>query len=334
MDNLTHTLTGIALARAAGPRLGPYGVAIMTLAANAPDVDIVTRLLSTTLYLKHHRGITHGFVIAPLLAAVVALLFLAGHKLARSKRPFQFGRAFLVALFGIFVAHLALDLPTSYGTRVLLPFSNRWLAADFVPIVDVWLLVMLAASLTLPWMFGLINAEIGARKGSGRGAAIFVIAFLLLWFGFRGTMHSRAIALLESHTYTGRQPARIGAFASFTNPFRWQGVVETSETWEMIDVPVLDEFDPTRMRTYYKPEASPALDAARRSGTAQVFLDFARFPYTYVEQTENGHFVVMRDLRFEFGVNGRRGFVTTIRLDGNLRPLEEKFQFAPPPGVR
>src|SRR5207248_1001864 len=49
------------------------------------------------------------------------------------------------------VLHVLMDLPTSYGTRLLSPFDWRWFAIDLMPIVDIYLLIALAAGL----VFGL-----------------------------------------------------------------------------------------------------------------------------------------------------------------------------------
>lgn len=334
MDNLTHTLLGLALSRAGGKRLGPYATGILMMACNAPDVDAISRLDSTATYLQWHRGITHSFVAAPVLAAVVVGIFLLGRKIARSTRPFRAGPAFLVALVGVVFGHLLMDWTTSYGTRLLLPFSGRWLSWGAIPIVDLWLLLALVAGLTIPFLFRLISEEIGAPGSPRRGGALFALAFLLAWFGFRGLCHARAIAVLDSYTYNGREPRRVDAFANLANPFRWQGVVETAETWEMIEVNLLEEFDATVARTYYAPEPSPALEAARGTRTARIFLDFARFPYSYVEQTADGYEVVLRDLRFEYNVAGRKGFVAQVRLTRDLAVAGEEFHFRSSKPVR
>lgn len=334
MDNVTHTLLGLTLARAGGERFGPYAAGVLVVAVNSPDIDIVSRVSSTANYLAHHRGITHSLAAAPVLALAVIGLFFLGHRAVRSSRPFQPARAFLVALGGILFGHLFMDWTTNYGTRLLLPFSSRWLAWDAVPIIDVWILLALVGGLTLPLLFRMISEEIGARRSSGRGAAVAVLILLVVWIGFRGLCHARALAVMESHTYAGRLPQRISAFATLSNPLRWRGVVETSETWEMLELNLLEDFDPTSSKTYHPPEESPALEVARRARTAQIFLDFARFPYSYVEHTDNGYEVVMRDLRFEVVVAARKGFVATIRLTPQLGIAGEEFQFTPSRPVR
>ena len=43
--------------------------------------------------------------------------------------------------------HVLMDLPTAYGTRLFSPFDWHWYAIDLMPIVDVYLLIALAAGL-------------------------------------------------------------------------------------------------------------------------------------------------------------------------------------------
>ena len=334
MDNLTHTLLAITLARAGGKRLGPHATGLLVAAGNVPDIDAVALLDSTVTYLDWHRGITHSLAASPLVALAVVGGFVLGRKLTRSHRPFGVGRAFLVAWFGVVFGHLLLDWSTNYGTRLLLPFSDHRLSWGAVPIVDLWLWLVLAAALTLPSLFRLISEEIGAPHTGGWGAAWFAVAFLLAWFGFRGLCHARALAVLDAHVYKGLEPRQVGVLADFGNPFRWNGVVETAETWEVVKVNLLEEFDPRRSRTYYPPESSLPLEAAHQSRTGKIFLNFARFPYSYVEPTERGYEVVLRDLRFEPAFSGRKGFVARIVLDQDLTVIREQFQFRPSEAVR
>ena len=334
VDNLTHTLVAITLARAGGKQLGPHATGLLVAAANVPDIDSVALLGSTVTYLDWHRGITHSLAASPLVALVVVGVFVLGRKLTRSHRPFGVGRAFLVAWFGVLFGHLLLDWCTNYGTRLLLPFSDRGLSWGAVPIVDPWLWLVLAVALALPSLFRLISEEIGAPRTGGRGAAWFAVAFLLAWFGVRGLCHARALAVLDAHIYDGLEPREVGVLADFVNPFRWHGVVETAEAWEVVEVNLREEFDLRRSRTYYPPEPSPPLEAARQSRTGQIFLNFARFPYSYVEPTERGYEVVLRDLRFEPAFSGRKGFVARIVLDQDLTVLREQFQFRPTGPIR
>ena len=65
MDNVTHTLTAVLLARAGLGKLVPGGTAVLMLASNLPDADSVVGLLGGPLaYLEYHRHLTHALVAA------------------------------------------------------------------------------------------------------------------------------------------------------------------------------------------------------------------------------------------------------------------------------
>ena len=64
MDNLTHSLFGLTLARTPLGRAGRGTTAALLLASNAPDIDIVVTAGGSANYLAYHRGPTHGPLVA------------------------------------------------------------------------------------------------------------------------------------------------------------------------------------------------------------------------------------------------------------------------------
>src|SRR5579883_36362 len=84
MDNLTHSLTGVALARAGLNRWSPHAIWLLLLSANAPDADIVYASHGAFSYFEHHRGYSHSLLAIPIWAAVVVLLVAA---VSRQKLP-------------------------------------------------------------------------------------------------------------------------------------------------------------------------------------------------------------------------------------------------------
>lgn len=338
MDNLTHTLTGVMLSRAGLNRLAPRATLTLLLAANAPDIDVVTRAWGSLAYLRHHRGLTHAVVAAPVLAAlVVALVWLLSR---RSGEDFSWGRSYLIALAGV-ASNVLMDFTNTYGVRPWLPLSNTWYSWDISFIIDVWLWVALLACLAVPAVGRLISGEIGARPGSGRGAAVFALLFILAWWGARDLFHRRALALLDAHVYglnpaayadsdaarqrPGASPLRVAAFPSPTNPLMWRGFVETEGFYQILPVNVLQPLDPTSGKIFYKPEATPALEAALRTRTASQFTAFARYMFSTVDHREDGYQVVLTDFRFR--EERRAAFVATIVLDRDLRVIREDFSF-------
>src|ERR1700730_11835024 len=60
MDNLTHTLFALTLARTPLGRAGRGTTATLVLASNAPDLDVVAPAHGAPSYLAWRRGPTHG----------------------------------------------------------------------------------------------------------------------------------------------------------------------------------------------------------------------------------------------------------------------------------
>src|SRR5437870_349432 len=72
MDNITHSLVGLALAETGLKRTTPLATATLIMGANLPDIDIVTGLVGHLFYLEHHRGITHSLIAVPILSLLLA----------------------------------------------------------------------------------------------------------------------------------------------------------------------------------------------------------------------------------------------------------------------
>ena len=87
--------------------------------------------------------------------------------------------AYVLSLIGV-ASHLLLDWTNAYGVRFLLPFSSRWFHLDLNNIVDLWIWGVLAVACIGPLLGRLVSSEIGARSGSGRGLAIFALAFFVM----------------------------------------------------------------------------------------------------------------------------------------------------------
>jgi inner membrane protein len=220
-----------------------------------------------------------------------------------------------------------MDFTNSYGVRPFLPFSARWYAWDIMFIFDPLLLVLLCFGLGLPALLRLVSEEMGARKSRPAWGAVFSLCALLCLWGLRDLAHRRALGFLEGHTYFEEDPLRVGAFPSPINPFEWMGVVETGSAYDVLPVNALEnDLDPRSARQFHKPEASPALEAALKSRTGRIFMDFARFPWAQTEQSDQGFEVEISDLRFYSGSVERR-FVVDIETDSDGRVRSQSFSF-------
>jgi len=330
VDNLTHTLTAIALSHAGLRRKTRFATLTLFAASNLPDLDIVSGFWGNATYLKYHRGITHSFLGISLLAFLLALAvyFLGGKAKPKPGPPLSLRWLLILAWLGT-ATHLLMDYTNAYGIRPFLPFSGRWYAWDVMPIVDPWLLVLLGIGLGLPALLRLVSEEVGARKTRPAWGGVLALSAMACLWGLHDVAHRRVLGLLQAHTYSEQDPVRVGAFPSPVNPFAWTGVVETDSAYALLPANALaSDVDPQSALQFHKPEGSPPLDTAMKTRTGRIFMDFARFPWARVDENEEGFEVEIRDLRFSSTYGG--GFVMVVEMDKALRVLSESFSFGGP----
>jgi inner membrane protein len=314
MDNVTHTLVGLMLARVAAPRgKRPAAQGMMVIAANIPDIDVVTLFGGGMTYLQHHREYTHALVFAPLLAMIPPLLF----RLVARQRLSLF--TYVLSLVGV-LSHPLLDWTNVYGVRLFLPFSARWLRLDITDIVDPWILLVLILAVAAPALAKLVSSEIGARSGEGtrRGWAWFALGALLCYEGGRYIAHERALGVLDSYIYNGDRARRITALPHRFNPLVWRAVVEgRNRDFTFLTVNLAERFDSGSGRTEYSAaQDSPAIQAARRTPPFQVLEGFSQLPFWQMTPAEDGVVVQLIDLRF--GTPRSPGFASaTAVVDQN-----------------
>jgi inner membrane protein len=343
LEPVTHFLAGACLGRAGLNRKTALATLTLTLAAEAPDLDVLSRFGGPAFAFAHHRGFTHSLLGLPLDAAVVVgfvylIWRLRGRKVKNPNLPPRWGLLFFYAcLAGL--SHILLDFTNNYGVRPFWPFSERWYSWDIVFILDPILFGVLLLGLIVPSFFSLIDGEIGVRSRGPRGriaATLALVGVILLW-GLRDFEHRRAVSALAARTYEGADPLKVSAYPALIDPFHWYGVVETPNFFALAPVDSrAPEVDPEgRIELRYKPEETPITLAAKRSYLGRVYLDWAQYPITETEPLnppDGGYIVDFQDLRFvqlpsllSRPGEPRRALGAAVQLDKNLHVVGDVY---------
>ncbi len=363
MDNLTHSLFGWTVARTGFDRRVPYATATLIIASNAPDIDIVVGFRSGVDYLAVHRGPTHGPLGVIGLGLVTAAIVSAWARLRSRRDGRQLGDAgtqhfaqwWLLATIGI-VCHVLMDLPTSYGTRLLSPFVWTWYALDWMPIIDVYLWLVLSVALIA-----------GTRM---RRERIALVALGLMAFDYtaRAVLHERALAngasfdaagvhapcalaptfvahsgpaLSELMTDESKGPIDVSprpdgcveaaALPTFFSPFTWRIIRRQANDYELSDRTVLNTAASLHSARPVS-DSGPDVWRVRSTRLGRVYLDFARFPIARISaRTPTLTTVRLLDARFvampTFGendtANARLSVVVTFDESGRI--VEQRF---------
>jgi inner membrane protein len=291
MEPITHFLTGACIGRAGLNRKTAYATLAAVLAAEAADIDVLWALRGPVEELKHHRGITHTFIAAPVVAGVVVGAVWGFDRWRTRKRdrrasplhqnstpqPVRWGWVYLTALLSA-LSHLFLDWTNNYGLRPFFPFNPRWYAGSFVFIAEPLLWAVLLAALVMPWLFGLIGGEIGARRKPfrGQGWAVFALSCMVVLWCWRWAEHAQALVMVENTQITSAPVKRVAMEPYPVNPFRWHAILETADFYQTAEIDThagTVESDALR-DVLYKPASTAATEAAKRTPLGQVYLDW------------------------------------------------------------
>lgn len=311
MEPITHLLTGACLARAGFNRKAAYATVAMTLAAEAPDLDTLWSVKGPIAAFQHHRGWTHTFLGLPFEAAILvgAVWLFHRWRIRRANpgkppaAPVRWGLLYCFSLIAL-LSHLLLDWTNNYGLRPFFPFNPHWYAGSFVFIFEPVLFLILLIALVAPSLFGLINSEVGARRPVFRGqnwAITGLLAMAALWT-LRFVEHQKAIQLAQTGDYNGASVLRVTADPYPINPFTWQTVVETPQSYQISTANTFNNSLDTNAQsdTIYKPPTTLATLVAKRTWLGEIYLDWSQWPVVTQTGTNADGLttVTFRDLRF------------------------------------
>lgn len=317
MDNLTHTLTGLLLSRAGLRKLHPHAGPLLMIAANAPDLDVISGFGGAATYFQNHRGLTHALISIP----VVALLPIIIVALIWRRQPKFWVRGWLLSILGV-GSHLLLDWTNPYGIRLFLPWNSDWPGLMSTNVLDPWIWAILLFTSLMPLLGRLVSSEIGGKSGPGAGLAVLGLLLLTGYDVTRWILHERAKSVLENETYEGEAPQRVSIYADALNPMLWHGVVETGSRFVIRQVHLARESDPGEIRVLFKPEVSPAIQAAAADPLFQELRAFSRailWTTTPSPRGDGNIGVSATDLFFQFSAQAV--------VDPNNRVVKTEFHF-------
>ncbi len=163
MDPVTHAASGAVAMLALGNRPATaWAAPLAAIACAAPDIDLV--FVHTPLqFLLLHRGITHSLAFMPFFAMILALIcWPLWRKTTEQRWRFRTVWLFCCAMI---LLHIWLDVVTTYGTMIFVPFSHYRVRLNSIFIIDLLVTVPLLWAiwrwrakralflLTLAWTF-------------------------------------------------------------------------------------------------------------------------------------------------------------------------------------
>lgn len=233
MDPITQAALGAVTGQAVGHRrLGRSALIAGAIAGAAPDIDVLFSIGGDWFdELVLHRGITHSLFFAPVVGPAAGLIVARLLRASREARS-----AYIWVITCALLSHPLLDVLTSYGTQLLMPFSDARFAIHAMPIVDpvYTLMLLVGIALAAPGTVigrGLRRLTLGRTPTtSGLAASVLLISTAYLgWAAYLNqTAEEQARAQLAAELApTDLAQARIAAFPTLLQIHYRRVVVRT-----------------------------------------------------------------------------------------------------------
>lgn len=328
MDPVTHAASGVVALLALPSRPATlWSIPVAALACASPDIDLA--FIHTPLqFLQLHRGITHSFAFSPVLGLALALL---AWPLWRSSTPgsWKFPLVWLFCI-GMIWLHIWLDIVTTYGTMVFLPFSSYRVRLNSIYIIDLLI--------TIPLLWAIFRWR--TRPGLMLAALAWVFIYPAVGIAANIWHTSQWNSLLATKPdASGKMVVLPDAFA----PLFWRVLYEehTPQGTVVCDQSI-DFLGNARATPFKVPAATSKLvePIARSSIAGQTYFDFALLPVEGplpeedkpTAAPESATYKMFYDLRFGSGLEFIRELLA-MRPNAEKPPFQLLAEFLPENGA-
>jgi len=346
MDTVTHGLTGWLISRAIpSDQYSREATAAVIVGSLLPDADNVTSLLGSEMYLRLHRGLSHGFAGIAVTSLVVALLL---YKFGKWK---DLKKLFLLALLGQ-LSHVALDLLNSYGTQIFQPFSDARVSFDILFVVDLFFTGIIVTGLLLSRRrtaparaavvalcvyvgfstFLHLRVEDAVRSAAQRHGVRVVSSSALPRLGEVHIGNGLSAVRLVREAWAQQEmdglpnlpiPDRPGRYPFPAGPFAWNGFIDDGTTYLRAEV------DPFSGAVSWKQRVRrgrdvPEVKEVENIPDVRTYLWFARFPVVQTSHAGETTILMFSDLRFGEVPGRRRPFILQV-IEAPGRPPQARW---------
>ena len=301
MDNVCHTLVGAALAQAGLKRKTALGSATLMIAANFPDIDVLSVPFGHSLGFR--RGITHGAPALIILPFVLTVLMLGWHRWrGRSEAP---DARWLLALSAIgILTHPFLDWMNTYGMRWLMPWSGRWWYADTLFIIDPW--TWLALWLGVWFALRREKKSVPQSTTPASVSLVFVAVYIAVMAVLSGASR-RGVQL--ALTERGISADTVVVEPAPANPFKRRVIYHWEGAYHLADYGVVGRELSAPWLAIPLKRDHPAVPVANQTPQGREYHSWTRLPYYVIEESGDTTWVTIADARYT--LDGRSSWAVT-----------------------
>lgn len=285
MDPISHAIIGLSIfGLHQAPNIGNPALIGAIVGALAPDFDIVTKIRSDYVYLKHHRVESHSLIGG----AVISVLITLG--LSLFYPTFIFTEVLLWTMLGS-LSHILFDLLNSYGVALLYPLSNKKYSLSLITFYDPVILLLSGYILFLSKRTIYENLSV----------AVILSIYLLSKEANRKTLSKK----LKSYYYKECPNDiinNVSIMPSDFSVFKWDYIISTEKEYIIGEIKSYGAYG-TSFKRFAK-IFDPIIEKTQNEELGLYFKNFTPIFHVEFEQEKNGSIVRMIDLRYKV----RNGF--------------------------
>lgn len=267
MDSLTQALLGAATFGIVKHKdIGKKSLLIGAIAGTIPDLDVFfAPFYSEISFLSVHRGISHSIILAVSLSLLLGIIF---HKIYKKSQTMS---SWILAFFLAIMTHSLLDWCTTYGTKLLNPFSDHLFSTNNIHVFEpIYTLILLIGML----MVLVKKTNIDKAQKTIRISLLLSTLYLSWTFVSKSVASHQFIAALKRQNIAYE---KIMVSPTPLNTVLWYGMAKTKEGYYIATYSLLD----TRKDIvfYYEESANEILDNIAQNQAIHSYLQYTQdFP--------------------------------------------------------
>ncbi|MBF0121399.1 MAG: metal-dependent hydrolase [Desulfobacterales bacterium] len=283
MDTISHiavsTLTGQT---ARSIYKGRIILWFCLLAGVFPDIDNIAGLWGIEAYLRYHRGITHSFIGGLLLSLILVAIF----RFSIKSFPFikGFGLAYLM-----FALHIFLDLITSYGTQIFLPFTDHRYTFNSVFIIDP------IYTITIIIMFILSVIFFKRRMIIGIVGIIWIFSYPVINFSIKNMLDYQ---IKNNIIEAGVNFKSIHILPDFLSPIFWKVIIDQESYYHMAGINMFHLDKTLELKGFSKADKSLLQELAKKDSFFNTYLWFSTYLVMEKRPSNIGVNMIIYDLKY------------------------------------
>lgn len=231
MDSLTQALLGATtFAVVMDKEIGKKALIFGAIAGTIPDLDVfLSPLFNDIEFLTVHRSVSHSIILAVILSLLLGFIFHRIYKQEYLQIKWTF--AFFLAI----MTHSILDCFTTYGTKLLSPFSSHLFSTNNIHVIEpFYTLILLIGVLIL-----LLKSQSINKRQLTINLTILISTLYMSW-----TFISKGIANQHFVSELNRQHINFEKFIVSPTPLNsllWHGIAKTSSGYYFGTYSVFDK---------------------------------------------------------------------------------------------